>query len=241
MYFNAFVTAALVGLATSSPIAIDADLSKRQTRTTANEFIQGGCRDIIFAWARGSTEAGNMGTIVGPPISDGLKAEFGNNAVATEGIDYPALLSTNALPGGADPIGINDMRDVLTRANRQCPDSILVAGGYSQGAAVCHRAIENLPQNVKDQIAGVVTYGDTQKQQDNNQIPNFPREKVEIICNPGDLVCEGTLTVLPPHLAYGVRAGEGVNFLSQQIRGAQAGAKARKVKTAMREMARIVT
>ena len=39
--------------------------------------------------------------------------------------------------------------------------SIIVAGGYSQGAAVNHRAIESLDQSVKDQIAGVVLYGDT--------------------------------------------------------------------------------
>ena len=31
-----------------------------------------------------------------------------------------------------------------------------------QGAAVNHRAIEDLSADVKDQIAGVVTFGDTQ-------------------------------------------------------------------------------
>lgn len=28
--------------------------------STANEFKTGGCNDIIFVWARGSTEIGNM-------------------------------------------------------------------------------------------------------------------------------------------------------------------------------------
>jgi cutinase len=51
--------------------------------------------------------------------------------------------------------------------------------------------------------------------------------KVKIICQPGDLVCEGTLTVLPAHLTYGVRADEGVQFLAQQIRAVQAKIKAR--------------
>lgn len=83
---------------------------------------------------------------------------------------------------------------------------------------------------MQDQIAGVVLYGDTQKRQDNDQIPNFPKEKVQIICQPGDAVCNGVLTVLPPHLTYGVRADEGVEFLTQQIRGAQAKIKARKMK-----------
>jgi cutinase len=38
-----------------------AGIERRQTvGTTANEFKQGGCRDIIWFFARGSTEVGNM-------------------------------------------------------------------------------------------------------------------------------------------------------------------------------------
>lgn len=54
MYTKTFMTLALAGLATANPI------EKRQTRTTSNEFSEGGCRDVLFAWARGSTETGNM-------------------------------------------------------------------------------------------------------------------------------------------------------------------------------------
>lgn len=122
------------------------------------------------------------------------------------------------------------MQDTLTAMASQCPDSVIVAGGYSQGAAVNHRAIEELPANVKDRVAGVVLYGDTQKQQDNDQIPNFPADKVKIICQVGDAVCLGQLVVLPAHLTYGVRADEGVEFLTTQIKGAQAKIKARNAK-----------
>jgi cutinase len=113
---------------------------------------------------------------------------------------------------------------------QKCPDSVIVSSGYSQGAAVNHRAIEELDSSVQDQIAGVVLYGDTQKLQDRDQIPNFPKDKVKIICQLGDAVCLGTLTVLPAHLTYGVRADEGVEFLTQQIKGVQAKIKARNAK-----------
>lgn len=122
------------------------------------------------------------------------------------------------------------MQNTLKSMAQKCPDSVIVAGGYSQGAAVNHRAIEELDATVKDQIAGVVLYGDTQKLQDNNKIKNFPAEKVKIICQPGDAVCLGTLAVLPAHLTYGSRAGEGVEFLVQQIKATQAKIKARKAK-----------
>lgn len=88
----------------------------------------------------------------------------------------------------------------------------------SQGAAVCHRAIENLPQSVKDRINGVVTFGDTQNQQDRGQIPNFPPSKTRIFCNPGDLVCRGTLTITAFHLTYGSDAPAAANFLAGRIR-----------------------
>ncbi|KAF2791004.1 carbohydrate esterase family 5 protein [Melanomma pulvis-pyrius CBS 109.77] len=231
MYTKAFIVALLAGLASSAAI------EKRQTQTTSKEFSQGGCRDILFAFARGSTEAGNMGTIAGPPTSDALKKTFGNAKVATEGIDYAAALAPNALPGGTDAQSKKAMQDVLNAMASQCPDSIIVAGGYSQGAAVNHRAIESLAPAVQNQIAGVILYGDTQKQQDNNQIPNFPPDKTKIICQPGDLVCVGTLTITPAHLTYGQRADEGAAFLAQKIQGAQAKIKARKAKRAAEEAA----
>lgn len=80
-----------------------------------------------------------------------------------------------------------------------------------------HRAVEDLPQNVKNQIAAAVTFGDTQNQQDNEQIPNFDPAKTLIICNNGDAVCRGTLTILPAHLAYGRRADEGVDFVVGKV------------------------
>jgi cutinase len=170
------------------------------------------------------------GTVVGPPTSNGLKREFGANAVATEGINYAATIGTNAIPGGTDNASKKLMQDTLNSMAQKCPDSVIVAGGYSQGAAVNHRAIEELDASIQDQIAGVVLYGDTQKLQDRNQIPNFPADKVKIICQPGDAVCNGALVVLPAHLTYGSRADEGVDFLVRQVKGAQAKIKARNAK-----------
>ena len=89
-----------------------------------------------------------------------------------------------------------------------------------------HRSIEDLPAAQQAKIAGVVTFGDTQFRADNGRIPNFPADKVKIICaaNPRDTVCHGILSaaVLPPHLSYGANADEGANFLAGKIRAAQA-------------------
>jgi cutinase len=100
---------------------------------------------------------------------------------------------------------------------------------HSQGAAVNHRAIEDLSTSVKNQIAGVVTFGDTQARRDNQQIPNFPRDKLQIFCGGAvrDTVCDGNLAaaVLLPHLSYGGDAEEAGKFLIGKINAVR-GAKA---------------
>jgi cutinase len=148
-------------LASASPI------ESRQSRvgSTANEFTQGGCKPVIMLFARGSTEIGNMGTVCGPPTANTVKQAVGADQVAVEGIEYGALLSTNFLDGGADPRGIQAMKTLIQKANTDCPTSKLVVGGYSQGAALTHRAVEDLPQAQKDQIVAAFTFGDTQFQQ----------------------------------------------------------------------------
>ncbi|KAK2760060.1 cutinase [Colletotrichum kahawae] len=243
---KAFITLILAAVAFSSPIypisSRDIEtvpkLDARETGTIAKEFTTGGCRDVIFIFARGSVETGNMrrpyshssttsdgadvkafhqGSTVGPPTSDGLKKRYGDNRVATEGVDYAAALTTNFLPGGADPDGVTTMRKLLNDAASKCPNAKLVAGGYSQGAAVAHRSIESLSDSTKNRILGVITYGDTQNTQDKGQIPKFPKDRVKIICNDADEVCKGTLEVEPAHLDYVKRVPEAVDFLVGKI------------------------
>lgn len=87
----------------------------------------------------------------------------------------------------------------------------------SQGAAITHRAIESLPQYVKDRISGVVTFGDTQALQDGGRIRGYPIDRTLIICNPGDIICAGYMWVVPVHFYYLQRVPEGVAFLVRRI------------------------
>jgi len=112
------------------------------------------------------------------------------------------------------------MQLLFSTATVLCPTSVVVASGYSQGAALTHRAIEGLPQAVKGRIAGVVTFGDTQTLQDGSHILGFPLEKTLIICNVGDVICAGTLWVVPTHFDYTRRVPEAVSFLVGRIEAA---------------------
>jgi cutinase len=77
--------------------------------------------------------------------------------------------------------------------------------------------VEDLSQSVMDKIVAAVTYGDTQNLQDGGRIPNFPVEKTLIICNAGDLVCAGTLTITAAHLDYVPRVPEAVAFINSKL------------------------
>lgn len=76
---KSFVAACLLAIAAANPV----EIRQNSVGSTANEFTEGGCRDIIMLFARGSTEIGNMGTICGPQTGEGLKEAFGESHTHT--------------------------------------------------------------------------------------------------------------------------------------------------------------
>ncbi|CAJ2503388.1 Uu.00g107820.m01.CDS01 [Anthostomella pinea] len=185
--------------------------------TTANEFLDGGCRDLIFIFARGSTQAGNIGDDPGPQVIAQLKVALGDTYVAAQGFDYPALLIDNLRNGGCDPADAADMLALINQAASECPDSAIAVSGYSQGAALVHASVEDATTAVKNQIVAAVTFGDTQRQQDGDQIPNFDTGKTLILCHDGDEVCDGTLIITAAHGGYDDLAPEAVDFIVSKV------------------------
>jgi cutinase len=145
--------------------------------------------------------------------------------IAVEGVTYGAGIAGNLTPEGGDPAGIADAKRLYNLAATKCPDTIITGGGYSQGAAITHRAVESLPDSVKQRIAGILLYGDTKHKQDGGQIKNFPKDKVRTFCNgyddlksaSPDGVCGGALNVNAGHLSYGSTFGTAAEWLSQKV------------------------
>ncbi|KAF2167806.1 carbohydrate esterase family 5 protein [Zasmidium cellare ATCC 36951] len=202
-------------------------ISQRQlggSSSTSDELQDGDCRDVIFIFARGSTEPGNMGITVGPSTCSALKDSLGDDAVACQGVGgaYLGDLGSNALPDGTTQAALDESTKMFNLASSQCPNSKVVAGGYSQGAAVMAGSIGTLDTAVKAQVKGVVLYGYTKNLQNGGAIPDYPEEQTKVFCNASDGVCSGTLMVTAGHLTYTTDVPEAASFLEEKIGSATA-------------------
>ncbi|KJX94044.1 Chain A like protein [Zymoseptoria brevis] len=207
------MVALLAGLVSAAP----ADVDRRQIGlSTSNELTSGACRDVIFIFARGTTEQGNMGSAVGPQTCSALKSRIGSTSVACQGVGspYAADVTGNFGTRGASTVGIAEGKRLFELAASKCPNSQIVAGGYSQGAALIAASVTDVSAAVKAKIAGVVLFGYTKNQQNRGVIPGgYPASQTKVYCNIGDLVCTGSLTITAAHLTYGRDASSAAQFL----------------------------
>ncbi|KAL4804062.1 cutinase-domain-containing protein [Aspergillus unguis] len=220
--FSTLLVAALAGLTAASPMAVsdpyaDISLEKRQGMSS-NDLEQGDCKPYAFIFARGSTESGNMGFIVGPGVCSNLKKKLGSDKVACQGVGgaYTAGLVQNSLPQNTDSGSINEAVKMFELADK-CSDTQIFAGGYSQGSAVIDGAVQKLDDSLKEKVKGVVLFGFTRNLQDKGQIPDYPKDQTKVYCAVGDMVCSGTLIITAAHLTYGMDAGSAADFLASQV------------------------
>ncbi|KAK2740097.1 hypothetical protein FQN55_009046 [Onygenales sp. PD_40] len=165
-----------------------------------------GCQPVTLIFARGTTELGNMGTVVGPPLAAALKKQLGDK-LTVQGVDYPASAMGNANMGAS---GGPDMAALVKKSKSQCPDSKIVLSGYSQGAMVVHNAAGDLEAG---QIAGAVTFGDPLKAM---PVKGLDKANFKTYCATGDPVCMNGVNGLA-HISYGKDVSEAAAFLAKAV------------------------
>jgi cutinase len=107
------------------------------------------CPDVEVVFARGTFEPPGVGQ-TGQAFVDALRAQLGGKSVDVYPVNYPASLDfATAADGVID--ASNKIRDV----SASCPNTKMVLGGYSQGAAVVAYTTEDAVPNGFTLPAGI--------------------------------------------------------------------------------------
>jgi cutinase len=112
------------------------------------------CADVEVVFARGTSEAPGVGG-TGQAFIDSLRAQTPGKSVSVYAVDYPATEDfANSIAAGA-----GDASAHVQSIAAQCPNSKIVLGGYSQGAAVVDNITQTMPPDVADHVAAVAVLG----------------------------------------------------------------------------------
>jgi cutinase len=194
------------------------------------------CPDVEVVFARGTFEPPGVGE-TGGAFVDSLRSQLGGKSVDVYPVNYPASLDfATAADGVID--ASNKVRDIAT----SCPNTKMVLGGYSQGAAVVGYITEDavpagftlpagitgpMPPAVANQVAAVALFGKPSNgflQRIDTDAPpitvgHLYSAKTIDLCLPDDPVCSPDGTDNNAHVQYAVNgmAAQAANFAARQL------------------------
>ncbi|MFM9034747.1 MAG: cutinase family protein [Mycobacterium sp.] len=126
------------------------------------------CPDVELIFARGTSEPAGVGR-VGQALSDQLSASLGGRTLGIYPVNYPASYDFLTTADGAV-----DATNRIAAMAEDCPNTRVVLGGYSQGAAVVDMLMgipplgskvgdvgsgAPLPQSLAGKVAAVAVFG----------------------------------------------------------------------------------
>src|SRR6478752_8307870 len=178
------------------------------------------CPDIEVVFARGTDDTGGLGA-VGGSFVNALSGKVGGRSVGSYAVNYPA--SYNFLLAGD---GANDASAHVQYMMGACPNTRLVLGGYSQGAAVMDvitavpiPAIgfnNPLPPNTPDFVAAIAVFGNPSAKLGLplTTSPVWGGRAIDL-CNGGDPICQTDGESLVAHRSYiGGPTNQAANFVA---------------------------
>lgn len=201
---------AAVSIASASAVGVPSSVPNAQAAP---------CADVELIFARGTFEAPGVGP-VGQSFADLLRAKLGGKTLDVYPVNYPASLD---FPTAAD--GIIDASNKVRDTAANCPNTKMVLGGFSQGAAVMGYITEDtlpvgypLPPGitgpmapaVADHVAAVALFG----KPSNGFLQTIARDAPPIevgplyagktldLCVPADPVCSPTGSESAAHGSY---------------------------------------
>lgn len=190
------------------------------------------CPDVEVVFARGTAETAPPVGLTGLSFAQALRSQLPGKTVSVYGVDYPASNNFNNRVAFVRNVvdGITAAQDHIKATAARCPNTGIVLGGYSQGAAVAAYAANSgiavparyaeyasqapkpMPESVEPRVKAVVLFAPPSDRwirdigaPEMNVGPRY-RPKTVTYCIPGDVVCDGAPVGQPNalHVLYGV-------------------------------------
>lgn len=206
------------------------------------------CADVEVIFARGSEEPPGVGK-VGQAFVDALRATVADRSIAVYPVNYAAA---SGLSSGIDfdrsvIAGIRDEVSHIEWTALDCPDTQMVLGGYSQGAAVTGYATAQavpaglpdeltpelprpMPDVVADHVAAVILFGKPSTKFIRRYgappvaVGPLYAAKTREYCARNDTVCDGADGIPLGHLDYPTNGmpAEAAEFAARRIEAGSA-------------------
>jgi cutinase-like protein len=196
----------------------------------------GPCPDVEVVFARGTFEPAGVG-VTGAAFVDALRSQVGGKSVDVYPVNYPASLDfATAADGVID--ASNKVRDMAA----SCPNTKMVLGGYSQGAAVVGYITEDgipagftppagitgpMSPALANHVAAVALFGKPstgflqviRADAPPITVGHLYVAKTTDLCIPDDPVCSPGGTDNGAHTLYAVNGmtGQAANFAARQV------------------------
>ena len=161
------------------------------TLATVQPVAAAPCPDVEVVFARGTTEPPGVGG-TGQAFVDSLRSQLGDRSVGVYAVNYPASRDF----GVSAPAGRDDVSAHVQSMAASCPNTRMVLGGYSQGAAVVDLATAAMPPAVADHVAAAALFGGPRSSFADSLSPGplpavgplYAGKTVEL-CVPNDPIC----------------------------------------------------
>jgi hypothetical protein len=160
------------------------------------------CPDVEVVFARGTTEDPGVGP-TGQAFVDAMRARLGPRSMGVYGVDYPATMD---FPTALD--GVRDASAHIEATAANCPNTKIVLGGFSQGAAVAGFVTSSvipdgapegtpnpMPPDVANHVVAVALFGKPNDRfmkainQPDVDVGQAYAAKAIDLCVPDDFVC----------------------------------------------------
>ncbi|SEH66333.1 cutinase [Mycolicibacterium rutilum] len=188
----------------------------------------GACPDVQVVFARGTGEPAGIGR-VGQSFVDALRPLASGKSIDVYAVNYPATRDFLRAAEGA-----NDASLFVQNMAATCPDTSIVLGGYSQGAAVIDAIAvaqtptlgftQPMPATVADHVAAVAVFGNPSIRLLGGPLtalsPLYGSKTIDL-CNGADPVCSNGNDVAA-HSLYGESGltTQAAQFVAGRLAGA---------------------